>query len=177
MRAACLGLWSPLWEKTRLRSYLQQYCSIRRAQTIHWAPVIPSGTFWQVINSVPMDKSSEDMFAYFEPLYEMIHDMPRPPEYFFKKKTGMPTCRHSLGGRVAEQVKVWAMSLAVVVVHLVFFPTWRSAASNLNQWFSNPVCKTQLGLLPCQSLACCGLLPCKWPLLSLSGSFLGAGAC
>ncbi|KAJ6660640.1 hypothetical protein lerEdw1_017637 [Lerista edwardsae] len=40
----------------------------------------------KVIDTVPMDKSSEDMFAYFEPLYEMIHDMPRPPEYFFKKK-------------------------------------------------------------------------------------------
>uniref|UniRef100_A0A2D4IQK3 Uncharacterized protein n=1 Tax=Micrurus lemniscatus lemniscatus TaxID=129467 RepID=A0A2D4IQK3_MICLE len=34
-----------------------------------------------------MDKASEDMFVYFEPLYEVIHDMPRPPESFFKKKS------------------------------------------------------------------------------------------
>ncbi|XP_026574028.1 acyl-CoA-binding domain-containing protein 4 isoform X4 [Pseudonaja textilis] len=45
-------------------------------------------TFWQVINTVPMDEASEDMFVYFEPLYEVIHDMPRPPESFFKKKSG-----------------------------------------------------------------------------------------
>lgn len=38
---------------------------------------------------MPLDESSEDMFVYFEPLYEVIHDMPRPPDSFFKKKTGM----------------------------------------------------------------------------------------
>nr|XP_020653664.1 acyl-CoA-binding domain-containing protein 4 [Pogona vitticeps] len=42
----------------------------------------------KVINTVPLDDTSEDMFVYFEPLYEVIHDMPRPPESFFKKKTG-----------------------------------------------------------------------------------------
>uniref|UniRef100_A0A0B8RRU2 Acyl-CoA-binding domain-containing protein 4-like n=1 Tax=Philothamnus irregularis TaxID=1899461 RepID=A0A0B8RRU2_9SAUR len=42
----------------------------------------------KVINTMPMDKASEDMFVYFEPLYEVIHDMPRPPESFFKKKSG-----------------------------------------------------------------------------------------
>ncbi|KAL7976944.1 hypothetical protein Chor_008893 [Crotalus horridus] len=42
----------------------------------------------KVINTVPMDQASEDMFVYFEPLYEVIHDMPRPPESFFKKKSG-----------------------------------------------------------------------------------------
>ncbi|XP_053121205.1 acyl-CoA-binding domain-containing protein 4 [Hemicordylus capensis] len=41
----------------------------------------------KVIDTVPMDESSVDMFVYFEPLYEMIHDMPRPPESFFKKKS------------------------------------------------------------------------------------------
>nr|XP_028558818.1 acyl-CoA-binding domain-containing protein 4 isoform X2 [Podarcis muralis] len=41
----------------------------------------------KVINTVPLDESSEDMFVYFEPLYEVIHDMPRPPDSFFKKKT------------------------------------------------------------------------------------------
>ncbi|XP_077773588.1 acyl-CoA-binding domain-containing protein 4 isoform X3 [Podarcis muralis] len=42
----------------------------------------------KVINTVPLDESSEDMFVYFEPLYDVIHDMPRPPDSFFKKKTG-----------------------------------------------------------------------------------------
>ncbi|XP_077773585.1 acyl-CoA-binding domain-containing protein 4 isoform X1 [Podarcis muralis] len=41
----------------------------------------------KVINTVPLDESSEDMFVYFEPLYDVIHDMPRPPDSFFKKKT------------------------------------------------------------------------------------------
>ncbi|XP_042635878.1 acyl-CoA-binding domain-containing protein 4 isoform X3 [Catharus ustulatus] len=40
----------------------------------------------KVIDTVPMDESTEEMFRYFEPLYEVIHDMPRPPESFFKKK-------------------------------------------------------------------------------------------
>ncbi|XP_034271900.1 acyl-CoA-binding domain-containing protein 4 isoform X1 [Pantherophis guttatus] len=44
----------------------------------------------KVINTMPMDKASEDMFSYFEPLYEVIHDMPRPPESFFKKKSVKP---------------------------------------------------------------------------------------
>lgn len=42
----------------------------------------------QVIDTVPMDESTEEMFRYFEPLYEVIHDMPRPPESFFKRKGG-----------------------------------------------------------------------------------------
>ncbi|XP_030919479.1 acyl-CoA-binding domain-containing protein 4 [Geospiza fortis] len=31
-----------------------------------------------------MDESTQEMFRYFEPLYEVIHDMPRPPEAFFR---------------------------------------------------------------------------------------------
>ncbi|KAJ7410936.1 acyl-CoA-binding domain-containing protein 4 [Willisornis vidua] len=42
----------------------------------------------KVIDTVPMDETSEEMFRYFEPLYEVIHDMPRPPESFFKRKGG-----------------------------------------------------------------------------------------
>uniref|UniRef100_A0A8C5IRP3 ACB domain-containing protein n=1 Tax=Junco hyemalis TaxID=40217 RepID=A0A8C5IRP3_JUNHY len=38
----------------------------------------------KVIDTVPMDKSTQEMFRYFEPLYEVIHDMPRPPEAFFR---------------------------------------------------------------------------------------------
>ncbi|KAM6189645.1 acyl-CoA-binding domain-containing protein 4 [Sarcoramphus papa] len=42
----------------------------------------------KVIDTVPMDETTEEMFGYFEPLYEVIHDMPRPPEAFFKRKGG-----------------------------------------------------------------------------------------
>ncbi|XP_048169887.1 acyl-CoA-binding domain-containing protein 4 isoform X4 [Corvus hawaiiensis] len=42
----------------------------------------------KVIDTVPMDETTEEMFRYFEPLYEVIHDMPRPPESFFKRKGG-----------------------------------------------------------------------------------------
>ncbi|XP_075379154.1 acyl-CoA-binding domain-containing protein 4 isoform X3 [Mycteria americana] len=42
----------------------------------------------KIIDTVPMDEMTEEMFGYFEPLYEVIHDMPRPPESFFKRKGG-----------------------------------------------------------------------------------------
>ncbi|XP_026517555.1 acyl-CoA-binding domain-containing protein 4, partial [Terrapene carolina triunguis] len=40
----------------------------------------------KVIDTIPAGEMSEDVFGFFEPLYEVIHDMPRPPESFFKKK-------------------------------------------------------------------------------------------
>ncbi|XP_015278878.1 PREDICTED: acyl-CoA-binding domain-containing protein 4 [Gekko japonicus] len=42
----------------------------------------------KVIDTVPLDEASEDMFEHFKPLYELIDDMPRPPESFFKKILG-----------------------------------------------------------------------------------------
>ncbi|XP_075299807.1 acyl-CoA-binding domain-containing protein 4 isoform X2 [Opisthocomus hoazin] len=42
----------------------------------------------KIIDTVPMDETTEEMFGHFEPLYEVIHDMPRPPEAFFKRKGG-----------------------------------------------------------------------------------------
>uniref|UniRef100_A0A8B9S9L3 Acyl-CoA binding domain containing 4 n=1 Tax=Apteryx owenii TaxID=8824 RepID=A0A8B9S9L3_APTOW len=42
----------------------------------------------KVIDTVPMDEETQEMFGYFEPLYEVIRDMPRPPEAFFKTKGG-----------------------------------------------------------------------------------------
>ncbi|XP_039360246.1 acyl-CoA-binding domain-containing protein 4 isoform X1 [Mauremys reevesii] len=42
----------------------------------------------KVIDTIPAGEMSEDVFGFFEPLYEVIHDMPRPPESFFKKKAG-----------------------------------------------------------------------------------------
>uniref|UniRef100_A0A663MVY3 Acyl-CoA binding domain containing 4 n=1 Tax=Athene cunicularia TaxID=194338 RepID=A0A663MVY3_ATHCN len=49
---------------------------------------IPVYILPQIIDTVPMDETTEEMFGYFEPLYEVIRDMPRPPEAFFKKKGG-----------------------------------------------------------------------------------------
>ncbi|KAG6920915.1 acyl-CoA binding domain containing 4 [Chelydra serpentina] len=42
----------------------------------------------KVIDTIPAGEMSEDVFGFFEPLYEVIHDMPRPPDSFFKKKAG-----------------------------------------------------------------------------------------
>ncbi|XP_066877431.1 acyl-CoA-binding domain-containing protein 4 isoform X3 [Kogia breviceps] len=42
----------------------------------------------RVIDTVPLGEVAEDMFGYFEPLYQVIPDMPRPPETFLKRVTG-----------------------------------------------------------------------------------------
>ncbi|KAM6312027.1 acyl-CoA-binding domain-containing protein 4 [Podargus strigoides] len=42
----------------------------------------------KIIDTVPMDEATAEMFGYFEPLYEVIRDMPRPPEAFFKRTGG-----------------------------------------------------------------------------------------
>lgn len=42
----------------------------------------------QVIDTVPLGEVAEDMFGYFEPLYQVIPDMPRPPESFLRRVTG-----------------------------------------------------------------------------------------
>ncbi|XP_055982697.1 acyl-CoA-binding domain-containing protein 4 isoform X2 [Sorex fumeus] len=42
----------------------------------------------KVIDTVPLDEVAEEMFGYFEPLYQMIPDMPRPPESFLRRATG-----------------------------------------------------------------------------------------
>ncbi|XP_070082203.1 acyl-CoA-binding domain-containing protein 4 isoform X8 [Equus przewalskii] len=41
----------------------------------------------KVIDTVPLGEVAEDMFGYFEPLYEVIPDMPRPPETFLRRVT------------------------------------------------------------------------------------------
>ncbi|XP_014644589.1 PREDICTED: acyl-CoA-binding domain-containing protein 4 isoform X6 [Ceratotherium simum simum] len=42
----------------------------------------------KVIDTVPLGEVAEDMFGYFKPLYQVIPDMPRPPETFLRKVTG-----------------------------------------------------------------------------------------
>lgn len=37
---------------------------------------------------MPLGEVADDMFGYFEPLYQVIPDMPRPPETFLQKVTG-----------------------------------------------------------------------------------------
>ncbi|KAM8999592.1 acyl-CoA-binding domain-containing protein 4 [Sarcophilus harrisii] len=41
----------------------------------------------KVIDTVPLGEVDDGMFDYFVPLYEMIPDMPQPPETFLKKLT------------------------------------------------------------------------------------------
>ncbi|OXB56658.1 hypothetical protein ASZ78_003949 [Callipepla squamata] len=38
----------------------------------------------KIIDTVSPDETTQEMFRYFEPLYEVIRDMPRPPESFFR---------------------------------------------------------------------------------------------
>lgn len=42
----------------------------------------------QVIDTVPLGEVADDIFGYFEPLYRLIPDMPRPPETFLRRVTG-----------------------------------------------------------------------------------------
>nr|XP_058140353.1 acyl-CoA-binding domain-containing protein 4 isoform X7 [Dasypus novemcinctus] len=41
----------------------------------------------KVIDTVPLGEVAEDMFGYFEPLYQVIPDMPRPPDTFLRRVT------------------------------------------------------------------------------------------
>ncbi|KAM5274545.1 LOW QUALITY PROTEIN: acyl-CoA-binding domain-containing protein 4 [Ctenodactylus gundi] len=41
----------------------------------------------KVIDTVPLGEVTEEMFAYFKPLYQVIPDMPKPPEAFLRKVT------------------------------------------------------------------------------------------
>ncbi|KAM8816437.1 acyl-CoA-binding domain-containing protein 4 isoform 3-T3 [Rhynchonycteris naso] len=42
----------------------------------------------KVIDTVPLGEVADDMFSYFEPLYRLIPDMPRPPETFLRRVSG-----------------------------------------------------------------------------------------
>lgn len=42
----------------------------------------------QIIDTVRPDETTQEMFRYFEPLYEVIRDMPRPPDAFFRRAGG-----------------------------------------------------------------------------------------
>ncbi|KAM9210430.1 acyl-CoA-binding domain-containing protein 4 isoform 2-T2 [Dugong dugon] len=42
----------------------------------------------KVIDTVPLGELAEHMFGYFKPLYQVIPDMPRPPETFLRRVTG-----------------------------------------------------------------------------------------
>ncbi|KAM6175192.1 acyl-CoA-binding domain-containing protein 4 isoform 2-T2 [Erethizon dorsatum] len=41
----------------------------------------------KVIDTVPLGEVAEDVFGYFAPLYQVIPDMPRPPEAFLRRVT------------------------------------------------------------------------------------------
>ncbi|XP_033913581.2 acyl-CoA-binding domain-containing protein 4-like isoform X3 [Acipenser ruthenus] len=42
----------------------------------------------QVIDTVPMNEKTASMFHYFQPLYRVIHDMPRPPDTLLQQTGG-----------------------------------------------------------------------------------------
>ncbi|XP_048223178.1 acyl-CoA-binding domain-containing protein 4 isoform X4 [Perognathus longimembris pacificus] len=42
----------------------------------------------KVIDTVPLGEVAEESFACFEPLYQLIPDMPKPPETFLRRVTG-----------------------------------------------------------------------------------------
>lgn len=37
---------------------------------------------------MPLGEVADDIFGYFEPLYRLIPDMPKPPETFLRRVTG-----------------------------------------------------------------------------------------
>lgn len=66
----------------------------------------------QVIDTVPLGEMAEDMFGYFEPLYQVIPDMPRPPEPFLRRVTGQaPRWGVILCGREDQGRRLWVLSL------------------------------------------------------------------
>lgn len=73
----------------------------------------------QIIDTVPMDETTEEMFGYFEPLYEVIHDMPRPPEAFFKRKRGE---WESLCPACAQRIPHLCATLLSPGLSLLLFP-------------------------------------------------------
>lgn len=42
----------------------------------------------QVIDSTPMDQNAAALFHHFEPLYQVINDMPRPPQALLALREG-----------------------------------------------------------------------------------------
>ncbi|XP_041937836.1 acyl-CoA-binding domain-containing protein 4 isoform X1 [Alosa sapidissima] len=48
--------------------------------------------YLQVIDTMPMDGKTASFFHYFEPLYKVIHDMPRPPESLLSVRAGQFAC-------------------------------------------------------------------------------------
>ncbi|XP_062382567.1 acyl-CoA-binding domain-containing protein 4 isoform X2 [Sardina pilchardus] len=46
----------------------------------------------EVIDTMPMDGKTASFFHYFEPLYKVIHDMPRPPESLLSAQAGQFAC-------------------------------------------------------------------------------------
>lgn len=79
--------------------------STRRELGWEWEePACPIRTLpAQVIDTVPLGEVAEDMFGYFEPLYQVIPDMPRPPDTFLRRVTGQISLKIQ-----SELPQVWA---------------------------------------------------------------------
>lgn len=83
--------------------------STRRELGWEWEePACPLRTLpAQVIDTVPLGEVAEDMFGYFEPLYQVIPDMPRPPDTFLRRVTGQISRMGALKIQ-SELPQVWA---------------------------------------------------------------------
>ncbi|XP_053309679.1 acyl-CoA-binding domain-containing protein 4 [Spea bombifrons] len=77
------GFWDPIgrykwdaWNKLGAMSQEDAMCAYIKEMKL---------VAQKIINTVPLDDTSPEMFEPFRPLYEVIPDMPRPPDSFFKK--------------------------------------------------------------------------------------------
>lgn len=94
----CLGLTRPSWR-----------AQLTGGEGQRWkGQLFPNKPYpLQVIDTVPLGEVADDMFGYFEPLYQVIPDMPRPPETFLQKVTGQaPQDGRSAGAESAVRFRL-----------------------------------------------------------------------
>ncbi|XP_048088921.1 acyl-CoA-binding domain-containing protein 4 isoform X5 [Alosa alosa] len=59
--------------------------------------------YLQVIDTMPMDGKTASFFHYFEPLYKVIHDMPRPPESLLSVRADINDNDHTSNSVESEE--------------------------------------------------------------------------
>ncbi|XP_062072748.1 acyl-CoA-binding domain-containing protein 4 isoform X2 [Lepus europaeus] len=82
----------------------------------------------KVIDTVPLGEVAEDMFAYFEPLYQVIPDMPKPPEAFLRKVTGQAPARNLQV--LSERSRVWSRGCSAGEGLEAEGPGWKAQVLN-----------------------------------------------
>ncbi|XP_053517327.1 acyl-CoA-binding domain-containing protein 4 isoform X2 [Artibeus jamaicensis] len=89
----------------------------------------------KVIDTVPLGEVADDIFGYFEPLYRLIPDMPRPPETFLRRVTGQaPTMgAPQVLERAGTEWKCWGCPRASLPPQGTSTPKPRSVAGQEGQ--------------------------------------------